>query len=71
VQTLYKGMPLPTNPASSTIPSKTERNNMIYERYMAGEKAVDLASEYGVSVRRINRLILRIKNQRERGHDEV
>jgi Mor family transcriptional regulator len=53
------------------IPTKAERNNSIYERYMAGERAVDFAREYGISVRRINRLILRVKNRRERGHDEV
>jgi hypothetical protein len=71
VQTLYQGMPLPTNPASSMIPTKTERNNTIYERYIAGERAVALAREYGISVRRINRLILRIKNRRQQGLDEV
>jgi DNA-binding CsgD family transcriptional regulator len=70
VQALYKGKPLPTNPASSMIPTKTERNNAIYERYMAGERAVDLAREYGISVRRINRLITRIKNRRKTSQDD-
>jgi Mor family transcriptional regulator len=46
------------------IPTKTERNDTIYERYMAGERAVDLAREYGISVRRINRLILRVQNRK-------
>jgi Mor family transcriptional regulator len=71
VQMLYKGTPLPTNSASSMIPTKTERNNSIYERYMAGERAVDLAQKYGISVRRINRLILRIKTLRESGSNVV
>jgi hypothetical protein len=33
-------MPLPTHPASSTISTKTERNNAIYKRYIAGERGV-------------------------------
>jgi hypothetical protein len=57
------GTPLPLTPQSRNIPPKTDRNEEIYKRYMAGERAVDLAKEFGVSVRRINRLINRYKKQ--------
>ena len=48
-------------PASATIPEKVGRNLEIYKRYMAGERAQNLANEFGVSVRRVNWLINRIR----------
>ncbi len=56
---MYAYMPKPTRPASSMIPAKTQRNREIIRRYMAGERAIDLAQEFGISVRRVNRLIRR------------
>lgn len=57
---LYKDQPLPKSPVSDT-PLKVDRNQEIYNRYMAGERAVDLAKEFGISVRRINKLIRQIQ----------
>ncbi len=45
------------------IPAKTERNQEIFRRYMDGKRAVDLAKEFGISVRRVNRLIRRYLNR--------
>src|SRR6266699_584710 len=56
---MYEGRPKPDRPASSMIPPKTQRNQEIVRRYLTGERAVDLAEEYGISVRRVNRLIRR------------
>jgi DNA-binding CsgD family transcriptional regulator len=56
---MYADRPKPTRPASSMNPTKTERNREIIQRYLAGERAVDLAQEFGISVRRVNRLIRR------------
>jgi hypothetical protein len=44
---------------TSSIPPKTERNQEIIHRYLAGERALDLAQEFGISVRRVNKLIVR------------
>ena len=65
---LYKDQPTPERPVSDIPPLKEDRNKEIYDRYMAGERAVDLAKEFGISVRRINKLIRRIqlrKNNRQ------
>jgi len=35
----------------------------IVQRYLAGERAVDLAQEFGISVRRVNRLVRRYQNR--------
>jgi Mor family transcriptional regulator len=56
---MYAGKPKTEKPASSMIPTKTQRNQEIVRRYLAGERAVDLAKEFGISVRRVNRLIRR------------
>lgn len=48
-------------PASNAIPAKTDRNREIYDRYIAGERALTLAQEFRISVRRVNRLITRLK----------
>ena len=63
---MYANRPKPTRPASSMIPTKTNRNHEIFQRYMEGERAVDLAREFGISVRRVNRLIRRYL---DRGHE--
>jgi DNA-directed RNA polymerase specialized sigma24 family protein len=56
---LYKNQPLPAKPVSDIPPLKADRNQEIVQRYFAGERAVDLAEEFGISVRRVNRLIRR------------
>jgi hypothetical protein len=56
---LYKDQPLPAKPVSDIPPLKADRNQEIVRRYLAGERAVDLAKEFEVSVRRVNRLIRR------------
>jgi hypothetical protein len=43
-----------------------KRNQEIVRRYLAGERAVDLAKEFGITVRRVNRLIRRYL---DRGHE--
>jgi Mor family transcriptional regulator len=56
---MYGGQPKPEKPASGMIPTKTQRNQEIIRRYLAGERAADLAKEFGISVRRVHRLIRR------------
>ena len=56
---LYRGMIEVNTPVSDMIPEKDQRNQEIYKRYLAGERAFDLAREFGISVRRVNRLIRR------------
>ena len=50
-------------PASAAIPEKTDRNFEIYKRYMAGERAQNLADEFSISVRRVNWLINRFRRK--------
>ena len=56
---LYRGIIEATPQVTDMIPAKEWRNQEIFRRYMAGERAVDLAREFGLSVRRVNRLIRR------------
>jgi Mor family transcriptional regulator len=60
---LYRGMIEADTPVSDLIPEKEQRNREIYHRYMVGERAVNLAREFGISVRRVNRLIRRYLNR--------
>jgi hypothetical protein len=62
----YRGMIEAETPVSDMIPEKDERNQEIVRRYLAGERAFDLAREFGISVRRVNRLIRRYL---DRGHE--
>jgi len=62
---MYADRPKPTRPASSMIPTKTQRNQEIIQRHLAGERAADLAMEFGISVRRVNRLISRYFDRRQ------
>jgi len=41
------------------IPAKIDRNREIFERYTTGTPAKILATEFNISVRRVNRLIAR------------
>ena len=56
---LYLGQVLPTHPVTDLIPTEDERNSEIYQRYVSGERATDLAEVYGVSLQRIYILIRR------------
>ncbi len=56
---LYLGMIEAGEPVSDMIPEKAWRNQEIVRRYIAGERAIDLAKEFGITVRRVNRLIRR------------
>jgi hypothetical protein len=60
---LYAGMELPTEAISDYTPTKEERNAEIYQRYLAGERAVDLAREYVMSLQRIYVIIRNRKKQ--------
>ena len=60
---LYRGMSEAETPVSDMIPEKEWRNKEIVRRYLAGGRAIDLAKEFGISVRRVNRLIRRYLNR--------
>ncbi len=60
---LYAGMELPQEPLTDFIPPKEERNAEIYQRYLTGARAVDLAKEYGMSLQRIYVIIRNQKKQ--------
>jgi len=62
IELLYKDIPAPEKPVSLLIPMMTERDEVIYTRYMAGERAVNLAEEYGVSLQRLHWLLRRYKS---------
>lgn len=64
LQLLYAGMELPSEAISDYTPTKEERNAEIYQRYLAGERAVDLAGEYRMSLQRIYKII---RNQKKQG----
>jgi len=56
--------PLPRDsalPASAKIPHSIDRNREIYSRYLAGERTQKLANEFGISVRRVNWLVNRFR----------
>ena len=44
---LYADMELPSEAINDFISPKEERNREIYRRYIEGERAADLAEEYG------------------------
>ena len=56
---LYFGQRFSVQPITDLIPTEESRNFEIYKRYAAGERAVDLAEDYGVSLQRIYVLIRR------------
>ena len=56
---LYLGQILSTQPVTDLIPTEEDRNLEIYKRYVAGERAIDLAEDYSVSLQRIYVLLRR------------
>ena len=61
---LYFGQVLSTSPITDLIPTEEERNLEIYKRYVASERAADLAEDYGVSLQRIYVLIRRYQTKK-------
>ena len=47
---LYGNTPASNTPVSHMTPPKEDRNREIYQRYLEGARAVDLATEYGISL---------------------
>ena len=56
---IYFGQALPTQPVTDLIPLEEVRNAEIYQRFISGERAIDLAVDYSVSLQRIYVLIRR------------
>jgi len=56
---LYLGQTLPERPVTDLIPLEEMRNAEIYQRYINGERAIDLAEDFSVSLQRIYVLIRR------------
>jgi Mor family transcriptional regulator len=46
-------MPASNTPVSHNTPPKEDRNREIYRRYLEGARAVDLATECGMSLQRV------------------
>jgi Mor family transcriptional regulator len=62
LRTLYGGVSAPDQPVSGMI-TKEERNLEIYQRYIAGESSAALAQEFGISTRRVIRLVHRYQRR--------
>jgi hypothetical protein len=58
---LYCGIEKPTQPITDLTPLSGERNREIYDRYLLGERIVDLAETYRISQQRVYVLIRRYK----------
>jgi Mor family transcriptional regulator len=56
---LYGNAPASNTPVSHMMPPKEDRNREIYQRYIDGARAVDLAAEYGISLQRVYVIIRR------------
>ena len=56
---LYFGQTVSTQPVTDLVPTEEDRNLEIYNRYVAGERAIDLAEDYRVSLQRIYVLLRR------------
>jgi Mor family transcriptional regulator len=56
-------MELPSEAVSDYTPTKEARDAEIYQRQLAGERAVDLGRGYGMSLQRIYKIIRNQKKQ--------
>ena len=56
---LYFGQRFSAQPITDLIPTEENRNLEIYKRYVAGERAVNLAEDYDISLQRVYVLIRR------------
>jgi Mor family transcriptional regulator len=63
LRALYGGVSAPEQPVSGMIPTKDKRNLEIYQRYMEGESSATLAHEFGISTRRVIRLVHRYQRR--------
>ena len=61
---LYLGQRFSTQPITDLIPTEEDRNFEIYKRYIAGERAVDLAEDFDTSLQRVYVLIRRYQTAR-------
>lgn len=59
LECLYLGIPLPEQPTTEKHISKEERNNVICERYSAGETLESIASTFGLSIQWVHQIIHR------------
>jgi Mor family transcriptional regulator len=64
LRALYGGVSAPDQPVSGMM-TKEKRNLEIYQRYMVGESSSALAQEFGISTRRVIRLVQRYQRRRE------
>ena len=62
LRVLYSGIPHPAAPLNDFTPTKHNRNREIYTRYLAGERAIELAAEYGISLQRLHEIIRNERN---------
>ena len=69
LKVFYFEVTAPTVPVSSMIPVKVDRNRELIERFLAGERAVDLAGAFGISVRRVNRIVRRYLDRNDKWAD--
>jgi hypothetical protein len=54
---LYGAIPTPEEPISKKTPKQSMRNAEIKLRYNAGESAIHLASEYGITETRVYQIL--------------
>jgi hypothetical protein len=62
LQVSYSGIPLPAAPIKLFTPTKHNRNREIYNRYLAGERAIELAADCGISLQRFHEIIRNERN---------
>jgi hypothetical protein len=60
---LYGNTPPSSSPITNFTPPKTDRNLDIYQRYLVGESASELALEYSISEQRVFVIIRKFKRQ--------
>jgi len=54
---LYLGIPRHLLPKNDQTPRRIERNELIRQRYAAGESVAALADEFGISVQRLYQIL--------------
>ena len=54
---LYTGQRPSDVPLSGETPRRTDRNQQICERHLAGETISDLAREFGISPQRVSQIV--------------
>jgi hypothetical protein len=59
LERLYWGIPLPQKPITEKHIPKEQRNDLICERYAAGETLESISTALGLSVQRVHQIIHR------------